>query len=49
MSQATFWGWFNYSSRIKNIRALTQPKEIHKLPNTIKQETMVIIITKQRK
>lgn len=49
MSQATFWVWFNYNSTIKNLNALTQPKEIYKLSNIIKQEIMVIIITKQRK
>lgn len=34
ISQATFWGWFNYNSRIKNLNALTQPKEIHKYTKT---------------
>lgn len=36
MSQAMFWAWFNYSSRIKNLNALIQPNETHKLSIIIK-------------
>lgn len=39
MSHATFWVQFAYNKKIKNISAVTKPKEIHtkhKLSNIIK-------------
>lgn len=29
MSHATFWVQFNYNNKIKNLNAVTKPKEIH--------------------